>query len=284
MRALYPTPQPRAKTVIVAALSGGVVALAIVGLIWGVAAGASGTPESPAAESSTAGVVATGAPAADPTEVPTGTDGPATDGQDPSSAGSSSAARAAGVVDASVTERGLVAEPITDDPVAYGVEAARALVSFDTTRVSREQFARYISGWLGNDPRYGKDPALLKDARSRKIDVVLSRIIGNSERWTDLGLDKSVLTAVPTGAVTLDYQHVEPSSEEIRTLISGGFHLVTVELNVTTTAVQAGLPISITEPVLVTMQINCTKSLPVGDTPQVTGDCKVIQYMTEPTL
>jgi hypothetical protein len=188
------------------------------------------------------------------------------------------------VVGLSVAERGLVPEPITSDAVAYGIEAARALVSFDTTQVSRDQFREYIATWVGEDSRYGNDPAELQETRAGKLEVIYNRIIGNSERWTGLGLAKSVLNAVQTGVVKVDYDHVNSQPGEFDELIAGGYHTVTVELDVTTTAVQGGEAMVVTEPLTVSMQINCSASLPVGDTPQVTGDCKIIQYLPEPRI
>jgi hypothetical protein len=269
------------KTMLVAVLSGGVVAAALVGLLWAVVGNASRSVDS--APPSQSGVAGGRSQAGAESGTDTGLQAP-TVSVEPSASPTSTVSPSGGTVNPSVSELGLVPEPITTDPVAYGIEAARALVSFDTTRVSRNQFAAYIATWLGNDPRYGRDSALMRDAHARKTDVIFSRIIGNTERWTALGVDKSVLTAVQTGVAKIDYDHVEPDPQEIRTLISSGFHLVTIELNVTTTAVQGGQPIAIIEPLLVTMQINCRGSLPAAKSVQVSGDCKVIQYMTEPTL
>jgi hypothetical protein len=277
--------QQRLRTVSVAVLSGGVVAAAVIGLVWGLALNSTqpAAVEPPSAVSASEDGASENGASEDNASAAT----PAPSEPAPSASGTAAppaTSSSTGFVDASVSDKGLVPEPITSDAVSYGVEAARALVSFDATRVSRDQFAAYITTWLGNDPRYGNNAAVLRDARSRKADVIFTSIIGNSDRWAALGADKSVLTAVPSGEVKLDYDHVDPDPQEIRELIATGFHLVTVPLDVTTTAVQAGQPIAITEPITVTMQINCADSLPVGDTGQVSGDCKIIQYMTEPTL
>ncbi|MGL4339244.1 MAG: hypothetical protein ACRCSP_02295 [Rhodoglobus sp.] len=262
------------RKMLIVVVSGGVVLAAVIGLVWGSVSSAGRSP-SAAVSSASAEKKSAPTPVASSSAPPAATPVPSSSPSRPPSSG---------VVDPTVVDRGLVPEPITTDPVAYGIAAARALVSFDATRISRDQFAQYISSWFGNDPRYGKNSAVLRDTRARKADVVFDRIIGDTERWNTLAIDKSVLTAVHTGAVKLDGDHVEPTPEEIRSLVKAGFHLVTVELNVTTTGLQGTQPMSITDPLRVTMQINCRKSLPVGDTPQITGDCKIIQYMAEPSL
>lgn len=274
--------QKRARNIVTLILCGGLVGGAVVGLVWGAAADVGSAR--PSAQTDAVSVAPSEAPSpaasASPAAAPStsSTSAPA----DPSATPAPAVEGA--VVDASAVDRGLVPEPVTRDPAAYGIQAARALVSFDTTRVSRDQFRDYIASWVGNDPRYGTDPAVLRDTRARKLDVIDTRIIGDSSRWEELALDKSVITAEPTGVMKVDYDHVEPRPDEIGALVGAGFHLVTVELTVTTTGTQGGQPMAISTPLTVSMQIDCRGSLPVGSTPQVSGDCKVVQFLPKPTI
>ncbi|TQO19631.1 hypothetical protein FB472_1200 [Rhodoglobus vestalii] len=185
------------------------------------------------------------------------------------------------VVDPTVTELGLIAQPITSDIQQYAIEAAKALVTVDSTKVDRKEFKEYIAGWIGHDQRYGTDLSELEGVRDDRLNEIYSRIIGDSSRWDLLARDDSVLVGKPTGVVKMDYDHVSISEGSLEDLIAIDLHTVTVDLDIATTAEQSGNPIEVVKPLSVSMQIQCEGSYPVPPTPQVPGDCTVIRYFPE---
>lgn len=185
------------------------------------------------------------------------------------------------VVDPTVTEIGLVAQPITSDLKTYATEAAKAVVTVDATKVDRKGFMDYIAGWVGYDQRYGTDIDELERIREVRLDEIYSEVIGDTARWDSLARDESVLVAEPTGTVKVDYDHVSIQAGSLDESIAGGLHTVTVDLAVETTAEQSGNPIEVTDPLSITMQIQCDGSFPVPPTPQKSGDCTVIRYFSE---
>lgn len=185
------------------------------------------------------------------------------------------------VVDSTVTERGLVAQPITTDMRQYAVEAAKALVTVDATKVDRTQFKEYIAGWVGYDQRYGTDLSELESVRSDRLNEIYNRLIGDSSRWDLLARDDSVIFGSSTGEIKVDYDHATFDEGSLDDLMAIGLHTITVGLDITTRAEQGGNAIEVVDPLSVSMQIQCRGSYPVPATAQVLGDCTVIRYFPE---
>jgi hypothetical protein len=185
------------------------------------------------------------------------------------------------VVDPAVTELGLVAQPITSDIQQYAIEAARALVTVDSTKIDRKEFKEYIAGWVGYDQRYGTDLSELESVRDDRLNEIYNRIIGDSSRWDLLARDDSVLVGRHTGVVRMDYDHATFDEGSLNDLIAIDLHTVTVDLDITTTAEQSGNPIEVVNPLSVSMQIQCEGSYPAPPTTQVPGNCTVIRYFPE---
>lgn len=185
------------------------------------------------------------------------------------------------VVDSAVTEQGLVAQPITPDMRKYAIEAAKALVTVDSTKVDRTQFKDYIAGWVGYDQRYGTELSELESVRSDRLNEIYNRLIGDTSRWDLLARDNSVIVGAFADDLKVDYDHATFDDGSLDELIAVGLHTITVGLEITTTADQGGNSLEITDPLSVSMQIQCKGSYPVPPTTQAPGDCTVIRYFPE---
>ncbi|QAV70030.1 hypothetical protein ESZ53_06030 [Salinibacterium sp. UTAS2018] len=185
------------------------------------------------------------------------------------------------VVDSTVTEQGLVAQPITDDMREYAIEAAKALVTVDSTKVDRTQFKEYIAGWVGYDQRYGTELSELESVRSDRLNEIYNRLIGDTSRWDLLARDNSVIVGAFADDLKVDYDHATFDDGSLDDLIAVDLHTITVGLEITTTADQSGNSLEITDPLSVSMQIQCKGSYPVPPTTQAPGDCTVIRYFPE---
>ena len=237
---------------VVAAL---IVAASITGLVWGlIAAGSAPVPADPTSEP-------TDAPTTSPSEEP-----PA-DGE---------------VVDQSATENGWVPEPVTTSMKEYGVAAATAATTYDTTKATRGQFLDYLTTWFTPDYEIGtledRESALQGHLRSLDRDTIVP-----DQMWDEQALVKTIVTA-EAEAVKIDYDHVSAKPDSLDTFIEKGFHSVTVDVVVTYSKVDSstGDRFTYDDRFTISMQLQCGNSIPAESSGQTSADCKLIRFYDEP--
>jgi hypothetical protein len=181
------------------------------------------------------------------------------------------------VVDASVAELGWSPEPITTDARAYGVAAAIAGSTYDTTLATRNQFRDNLATWHTLDPRYDLD-ADQQNALEGKLDELNRRVVIPASTWDTQAESNIAVTAAVDGDVLVDYDHLSPQPGSLDDLIADGYHLVTTDILATYTG--RG-DVSYEERYTVSVQVNCGSSTPAADSGQVPADCKLIRFFPE---
>lgn len=181
------------------------------------------------------------------------------------------------VVDASVAELGWSPEPITTDARAYGVAAAIAGSTYDTTLATRNQFRDNLATWHTLDPRYDLD-ADQQDALDGKLDELNRRVVVPASTWDTQAASNIAVTAAVDGDVLVDYDHLSPQPGSLDVLIADGYHLVTTDILATYTGRD---DVSYVERYTVSVQVNCGSSTPAADSGQVPADCKLIRFFPE---
>lgn len=237
---------------VVAAL---IVAASIAGLIWGlIAAGSDPVPTDP-----------TSAPTDTPTTSPS--EDPPADGE---------------VVDHLATEKGWIPEPVTTSFKEYGVAAAIAATTYDTTKATRGQFLDYLETWFTFDPRAAsqedRETALQGHLRSLDRDTIVP-----GQMWDEQALVKTIVTA-ESEAVKIDYDHVSSPPGTLDDLVANGFHDVTVDVVVTYSKVEGstGDRFTYDDRFTISMQLQCGNSIPAEGSEQTPADCKLIRFYDEP--
>lgn len=188
-------------------------------------------------------------------------------------------------VDSSVTELGWVPEPITASIKDYGVAAARAITTYDTTLATRKQFLDYLATWHTENGRLSSAEDR-EQQRNAYLDELRNRVIIPDKEWTRQALDKTVVTAKAQDPVKIDYDLLGPAPGSLDKLIAGGFHTVTVDLVIKYTMQEpsTGEDLSYENRVTVSMQLQCGNSIPVEGSGQRPEDCKLIRFFPEPML
>ena len=181
------------------------------------------------------------------------------------------------VVDASVAELGWSPEPITTEARAYGVAAAIAGSTYDTTLATRNQFRDNLASWHTLDPRYDLD-ADQQDALDGKLDELNRRVVVPASTWDTQAASNIAVTAAVDGDVLVDYDHLSPQPGSLDALIADGYHLVTTDILATYTGQG---DVSYEERYTVSVQVNCGSSTPAADSGQIPADCKLIRFFPE---
>lgn len=181
------------------------------------------------------------------------------------------------VVDPTVTERGFLPEPITTDWHAYGIAAALAGSSYDTTRATREQLLQYLASWHTLDPRYDL-VSDQQDALQGKLDELNQRVIVPAAEWSAQAENDVVVTAQQDGAVLVDYDHLSVRPGALDALIAAGYHTVTTSI----VADYSGRDAThYQERFTVSVQVLCGGTTPAAGSGQTSADCKLIRFFPE---
>jgi hypothetical protein len=239
----------RNLAVVWAAAGGAVLLIAVVAIVIGASSGATPTPTPSAPSSPTASTPI--APAQSPTTEPTPGD----------------------YVDASVRERGWVAEPITRDRNAYVRAALSAASTFDTELAARDEWLLFLDSWFTPDTRYAAADQTA-ELESAQLELRQSVVLPESE-WASLESEAGRVVAAVDGDI--DFQAV-PDDE------SGNMSIGTADvvLMVTRSDGSDG-ELSYEDTVRVSVQVLCgAGSVPTPDSMQQTGDCKVVRFFPEP--
>lgn len=181
--------------------------------------------------------------------------------------------RPGAVVDAGVVESGWLPEPITTDPEPYVRAALAAASTFDTTVSSRDEWLAYLDSWFTPDTRYDEaDRDARLDAAQRELR---QGVVFPQEQWDGLAAQDGRVSAAAAGDVVLSAVPEDAS---------GDMRIGTADVELTFTQSDGtGNESSYTESVRVSVQVLCGPgSIPVPDSAQRPGDCKVIRYFTEP--
>ena len=200
-------------------------------------------------------------------DAPVGTDSP-------------SAAPSAGpgsVVDPAVTELGWLPEPITTDAKAYGVAAAIAGSTYDTTLATRKQFLGDLATWHTLDPGYDLETDQ-QEALASKLEELNRRVIVPETDWDAQAKNTIAVTAKVDGKVLVDYDHLSPQPGSLDVLMTDGYHLVTT--NILATYTGRG-DVNYQEHYAVSVQVLCGRTGPVAGSGQTPADCKLIRFFPE---
>ncbi|GAA1661204.1 hypothetical protein GCM10009807_01140 [Microbacterium lacus] len=177
------------------------------------------------------------------------------------------------MVDASVRERGWIAEPITSDAQTYMVAALQAASTFDTTKAPREDWLGYLDNWFTPDTRYTAGADQLAAMEASQVEL-RQGVVLPKEQWDDLAREDGRVTA-SVGEIALVPVTEDPS---------GDMSIGTADVTLTFTRSDgADGEVSYEEQVRVSVQVLCGPgSVPTSGTRQRSGDCKVVRYFTEP--
>ena len=176
------------------------------------------------------------------------------------------------VVDPSAAELGLVPEPITEDIDVYADAALRMPWTYDTTKVSLDQFKDAIRPWFTGDPGF-TSAADAEVARKGKILALFqSDFFPSYQTWDALTSTKARSTAELAGPIT--YENVFDDA-------TGNMRVATGQLKVTVTQDDGGTAPATMESVIeAKVSILCDPSTqPAPNSAQKPGDCKVITYI-----
>ncbi len=177
------------------------------------------------------------------------------------------------VVDESVAERGWVPEPVTTDAETYVRAALTAAGTFDTTLSSYEEWIAYLGTWFTPDTRYTTEEDRQAELDAAKLEMRQGVVLPEIE-WDSLANENGRVTAVTEGDVV-----PAPVPQDA----SGDMTIGTADVTLTfTRADNAGNETSYDETARVSVQVLCgPESIPVPDSPQQPGDCKIVRFFTE---
>ncbi|MDX2377707.1 hypothetical protein M4I32_12935 [Microbacterium sp. LRZ72] len=176
-------------------------------------------------------------------------------------------------VDAAVTDRGWVAEPITTDPELYARAALAAASTFDTTLASREAWLTYLDTWFTLDTRYTSDADRADALRAAQLEM-RQGVVLPEEQWDSMAAEDGRVAAQTIGEMTL-----MPVPEDT----SGGMAIGTADVTLSFMMTGGDGESSFDETVRVSVQVLCgPESVPTPGSAQMPGDCKVVRFFSEP--
>jgi hypothetical protein len=175
-------------------------------------------------------------------------------------------------VDASVTDKGWVPEPITTDPDVYIRAALAAASTFDTTRSTRNDWLTYLDSWFTPDTRYTSDVDRQDAMRASQLELRQAVVLPEDE-WESLSAEDARVVADVAGEIV--YTDVPDDA-------SGDMRIGTADVLLTFTGSDGARgEKSYEETVRVSVQVLCgAASMPTPDTAQQAGDCKVVRYFS----
>ena len=203
---------------------------------------------------------------------PTPSSSPGRTTADPTS--TTSPTSGADVVDPSASDRGWVPEPVTTDAEAYVRAALAAAGTFDTTKSTYEEWIAYLGTWFTPDTRYTTEADRQAELEAAKLEMRQGVVLPEQE-WDSLAGEDGRMESVATGEVVFS-----PVPQDD----SGDMTIGTADVSITfTRSDNEGNENSYVESTRVSVQVLCgSASIPVPDSPQQAGDCKVVRFFTEP--
>jgi len=175
------------------------------------------------------------------------------------------------VVDPSVSKRGWVPEPITQDSDVYVRAALEAAATFDTKRSSRNEWVKWLGTWFTPSPLYDNQQDAL-DQMARYEGELSQTVVVPQSQWDDLAKNDGYVAARVDGPI--DYLDQPDAAQK---------HVRTATANVVMTFAQsgnrAGGDATYDQKVRVSVQVVCGgASVPTPDSAQRAGDCKVVRF------
>lgn len=178
------------------------------------------------------------------------------------------------VVDPEAVESGWIPEPVTTDPEEYARAAIAAAGTFDTTKSTYEEWIAFLGTWFTEDTRYATAADRQAELDAAKLEMRQGVVLPEQE-WDSLANEAGRMSSVVTGDVA--FSNVPQDS-------TGAMSIATADVTITFTRSDgSGNEGSYDETARVSVQILCgVDSIPVPDSPQQPGDCKVVRFFTEP--
>lgn len=213
-------------------------------------------------------ISATPAPTASPVASPTG---PVTT---PSPGPSTTPSTSSPVIDESVRSRGWVPQPVTTDRTIYVQAALDAAATFDTQKSSRAEWLDYLDTWFTPDTRYTSEADRLAELEAAQLELRQGVVLPD-QQWTSLANERGRVAATVT--TDISWSTVPQDT-------SGDMSIGTADVVLTYTRQDnTGTETSYEESTRVSVQVLCGPgSVPVPNTSQSPGDCRVVRYFTEP--
>ncbi|MFS0735302.1 hypothetical protein [Microbacterium jepli] len=208
------------------------------------------------------------APTASPAASPTGPD------VTPSFGPSTTPSTGSRVVDESVRSRGWVPEPITAGRAVYVQAALEAAATFDTQKSSRAEWLDYLDTWFTPDTRYTSEADRQKRLAAAQLELRQAVVLPD-QQWTSLANERGRVAATVT--TDISWSTVPEDA-------SGDMSIGTADVLLTYTRQDnTGTETTYEESTRVSVQVLCGPgSVPVPDTSQSPGDCRVVRYFAEP--
>lgn len=172
--------------------------------------------------------------------------------------------------DASIDANGLLTEPATTDPRAYGAAAVQSLFTMDTAASTREQWVERTRSWMRGWPAI-EDQAE-RDAALEGHRSEVGRLVGPaSERWDSMAASKTRTVAALEGDARMDEELLEPFVPE-----GDGRHLVTADLVVQYTSQDpaSGGDLTYDERVSASVMVHCAED--------GSSNCTVLWFYSTP--
>lgn len=177
------------------------------------------------------------------------------------------------VVDPGAADQGWVPEPITTNAEEYVRAALSAAGTFDTTKSTYEEWIAYLGTWFTPDIRYTTEEDRQAELDAAKLEMRHGVVLPEQE-WDSLANENGRMSSVTTGDVV--FAPVPQDS-------TGEMSIGTADVTITFTRSDgSGGETSYDESTRVSVQVLCgPDSVPVPDSSQQAGDCKVVRFFTE---
>lgn len=196
----------------------------------------------------------------------------------PSASPSASGTASGGaVVDAGASALGLVPEPITQDIDVYAASALRMPWTYDTTKVTLDQFKDAIRPWFSGDP-VDADPAVRDQAKKGStLALFQADFFPTYQTWESFTSTKARSVAEVVSPITY-----EPVAHDV----TGNMRRATAQVKITVTQDDGGATPAVMESIVeAKAAILCDKATePVPNSAQQPGDCKLISFIPALTV
>lgn len=177
--------------------------------------------------------------------------------------------------------KGWLPELLTEDPRAYGEQAAIALATYDTTLATRADLVSYLATWHTIDTRFASEADRQASLESA-IQQISQYMIPPVATWDEQALSKTVLTAKVIGS-KMDKELLAFANDPLST---DGQHIVTTEIAVTTSAEDrsTGQRNEFDQRFTITVRIMCGNAVPPVDSKGSPSRCMILNYINDPIL
>jgi len=189
----------------------------------------------------------------------------------PSTAAPEATAPRGGVVDESVSELGMVPEPITRDIEVYADAAFRAFATYDTTKTTRSEFIGHLKTWFTRDMGIHKPEDRVRALKHQR-SALYDRVDG-LQMWDGLTSTRGTAVARVDGPIRYSRHDEDPT---------GDMRWADGDVTVTYTQHDGGARPAVQE---ITMPIRAlilcgAETDPTPGSAQKSGDCKLVRIVS----